>query len=34
LCSFLRLPVTSPLFGPNIPLNTLFPNTLIMYSFP
>jgi hypothetical protein len=28
LCSFLRPPVSSSLFGPNILLNTLFSNTL------
>jgi len=28
LCSFLHSPVTSTLVGPNIPLNTLFSNTL------
>jgi hypothetical protein len=28
LCSFLHSPVTSSLLGPNILLNTLFPNTL------
>jgi hypothetical protein len=28
LCSFLHYPVTSSLLGPNIPLNTLFSNTL------
>jgi hypothetical protein len=28
LCSFLQLPVTSSLFGPNILLRTLFTNTL------
>jgi hypothetical protein len=31
LCSFLQPPVTSFLFGPNIPLNTLFSNTLSLY---
>jgi hypothetical protein len=29
---FLKLPTTSFLLGPNILLNTLFPNILIMYS--
>jgi hypothetical protein len=28
LCSFLQLPATSSLFGPNILLNTLFSSTL------
>ena len=32
LCSFLHSPVTSSLLGPNIPLNTLFPNTLNLRS--
>ena len=32
LCSFLHSPVTSPLFGPNILLNTLFSNTLNLRS--
>jgi hypothetical protein len=30
LCSFLQPPVTSSLFGPNIPLSTLFSNTLTL----
>jgi len=32
LCSFLHSPVTSSLLGPNIPLNTLFSNTLRLRS--
>jgi hypothetical protein len=32
LCNFLHSPVTSPLFGPNILLRTLFSNTLILWS--
>jgi hypothetical protein len=32
LCSFLQPPVTSSVFGPNILLNTLFSNTLSLYS--
>jgi hypothetical protein len=32
LCSFLQLPVTSSLFGPNILLSTLFLNTLSLCS--
>ena len=32
LCSFLHCPVTSSLLGPNIPLNTLFSNTLSVRS--
>jgi hypothetical protein len=32
LCSFLQPPVTSFLFGPNILLSTLFPNTLSLCS--
>jgi hypothetical protein len=32
LCSFLQLPTTSSLFGPNILLNTLFSNTLYLWS--
>ena len=32
LCSFLHYLVTSPLLGPNIPLNTLFLNTLNLRS--
>ena len=32
LCSFLHSPVTSSLLGPNIPLNTLFSNTLSLRS--
>jgi hypothetical protein len=32
LCSFLQLPVTSSLSGPNILLNTLFSNTLSLCS--
>jgi hypothetical protein len=32
LCSFLYSPVTSSLFGPNIPLSILFSNTLSLYS--
>jgi len=32
LCSFLHSPVTSSLLGPNILLNTLFPNTLNLRS--
>jgi len=32
LCSFLHSPVTSSLLGPNILLNTLFPNTLSLRS--
>jgi hypothetical protein len=28
LCNFLQSPVTSSLLGPNIPLSTLFSNTL------
>jgi hypothetical protein len=32
LCSFLQPPVASPLFGPNILLNTLFSNTLNLCS--
>jgi hypothetical protein len=32
LCSFLHSPVTSSLFGPNILLSTLFPNTLSLCS--
>ena len=31
-CSFLQFPVTWPLLGPNIPLNTLFSNTLSLRS--
>ena len=33
LCSFLHSPVTSSLLGPNILLNTLFSNSLIIHSF-
>jgi len=33
LCSFLHSPVTLSLLGPNIPLNTLFSNTLSLCSF-
>jgi hypothetical protein len=33
LCSFLQHPVTSSLLGPNIPLSTLFSNTLNLYTF-
>jgi len=33
LCSFLHSPVTSSLLVPNIPLNTLFSNTLSQRSF-
>jgi hypothetical protein len=32
LCSFLQPLVTSSLFGPNILLNTLFSNTLSLWS--
>ena len=32
LCSFLHSPVTSSLLDPNIPLNTLFSNTLSLHS--
>ena len=32
LCSFLHSPLTSSLLGPNIPLNTLFSNTLSLRS--
>jgi hypothetical protein len=32
LCSFLQAPSTSSLFGPNILLSTLFPNTLSLCS--
>ena len=32
LCSFLHSPDTSPLLGPNFPLNTLFSNTLKLRS--
>jgi hypothetical protein len=32
LCSFLRPPIASSLFGPNIPLSTLFSNTLSICS--
>ena len=32
LCSLLHSPVTSSLLGPNIPLNTLFSNTLFLRS--
>jgi hypothetical protein len=32
LCSFLPIPVTSSLFGPNISLSTLFSNTLSLCS--
>jgi len=32
LCSFLHSPVTSSLLGPNILLNTLFANTLLLRS--
>jgi hypothetical protein len=31
LCSFLHLPVTTSLFGPNILLSALFSNTLSLY---
>jgi hypothetical protein len=31
LCSFLYLPVISSLFGPNVPLSTLFSNTLSLF---
>jgi hypothetical protein len=31
-CSFLQLPVTSLVFGPNIPLSTLSSHTLSLYS--
>ena len=34
LCSFLHFPVTSSLLGPNILLNTPFPNTLNLRSSP
>jgi hypothetical protein len=30
LCNFLHSSITSSLLGPNIPLTTLFSNTLIM----
>ena len=33
LCSFLHSPVTSSLLGPNIPLSSLFSNTLSLCSF-
>ena len=33
MCNFLHFPVTSSLSGPNIPLNTLFSNTLSLRSF-
>ena len=33
LCSFLHSLVTSPLLGPNIPLSTLFSNTLSLRSY-
>jgi hypothetical protein len=32
LCNFLHSPVTSSLLGPNIPLNTVFSNTLSLCS--
>jgi hypothetical protein len=32
LCNFLHSPVTSSLLGPNIPLSTLFSNTLSLCS--
>jgi hypothetical protein len=32
LCNFLHSPVTSSLLGPNIPLRTLFSNTLSLCS--
>jgi hypothetical protein len=32
LCSFLQPPITSPLFDPNILLNTMFPYTLSLCS--
>jgi hypothetical protein len=32
LCIFLQSPVTSSLLGPNIPLSTLFSNTLSLCS--
>jgi hypothetical protein len=32
LCSFLHSPVASSLLGPNIPLSTLFSNTLSLCS--
>jgi hypothetical protein len=32
LCSLLHCPVTSSLLGPNIPLSTLFSNTLSLSS--
>jgi hypothetical protein len=32
LCSFLHPPITPSLFGPNIQLSSLFPNTLSLYS--
>jgi hypothetical protein len=33
LCNFLHAPVTSSFLGPNIPLNTLFSNTLSLRSY-
>jgi len=33
LCNLLHSPVTSSLLGPNILLNTMFPNTLTFLSF-
>jgi hypothetical protein len=32
LCSFLHSPITSSLLGPNIPLSTLFSNTISLRS--
>jgi hypothetical protein len=32
LCNFLHCPVTSSLLGPNIPLSTLFSNTVTLCS--
>jgi hypothetical protein len=34
LCSFLQSPITSPLFGQNILLSTLFSNTLVVCQRP
>jgi hypothetical protein len=33
LCNFLHFPVTSSLLGPNIPLSTLFSNTLSLCTY-
>jgi hypothetical protein len=33
LCSFLQHPITSSLFGPNIPLSNLFSSTLSLCSY-